>query len=77
MDVAWVYILKCSDGSYYTGKTQNLEIRLAAHQQGTFKGYTFKRRPLKLVLVRGSPLFMKRFQQNDRLKGGHGQKKKH
>ena len=45
----WVYILQCSDGSYYTGHTDNLEIRVAEHQQGTFKGYTSTRLPVKLV----------------------------
>ncbi len=30
----WVYILKCSDGSYYTGHTDNLEVRIAQHGEG-------------------------------------------
>ncbi len=45
----WVYILKCIDGSYYTGSTSNLEKRLSEHQQGAIPGYTHKRRPVKLV----------------------------
>jgi len=45
----WVYILKCSDGSFYTGSTSNIEKRLSEHQNGTIKGYTSKRRPVKLV----------------------------
>ena len=45
----WVYILQCADGSYYTGHTDNLEIRLTAHEQKTFKCYTNKRLPVKLV----------------------------
>jgi len=45
----WVYILKCSDGSYYTGSTSNIETRLSEHQQGEIPGYTHKRRPVKLV----------------------------
>ena len=44
-----LYILRCSDGSYYTGHTDNLESRLAAHQQGLIEGYTFTRRPVQLV----------------------------
>jgi len=39
----WVYILKCIDGSYYTGSTSNLEKRLSEHQQGAIPGYTHKR----------------------------------
>ncbi|GGB03899.1 MULTISPECIES: GIY-YIG nuclease family protein [Mucilaginibacter] len=45
-----VYILKCADGSYYTGITNNIERRLIEHQSGENPAcYTFKRRPLKLV----------------------------
>ncbi|VAW10699.1 hypothetical protein MNBD_BACTEROID03-1376 [hydrothermal vent metagenome] len=44
-----VYILACSDGSFYTGITSNLNQRIRQHRQGYFKGsYTSKRRPVKL-----------------------------
>jgi putative endonuclease len=47
---AYLYILKCADGSYYTGTTtRGLEERLAEHQAGTFDGYTALRRPVELV----------------------------
>ena len=43
----YVYILKCSDNSYYTGITNNLEKRLNEHQSGKNRNsYTFKRRPV-------------------------------
>jgi len=46
----FVYILLCSDNSYYTGVTNDLERRFYEHQNGTDpKSYTFKRRPLKMV----------------------------
>ena len=45
----WVYVLKCSDGSYYTGSTSNLEKRISEHQNGLIKGYTSKRLPIELV----------------------------
>ena len=45
----YVYILRCSDQSYYTGVTNNLEIRLAEHQSGFIKGYTSARLPVKLM----------------------------
>ena len=46
----WVYILQCADKSYYTGHTDNLEQRVAQHQQGYFATcYTYTRRPLELV----------------------------
>lgn len=44
-----MYILECSDGSYYTGSTTNLELRLAQHQAGEGANHTKKRLPVKLV----------------------------
>jgi len=45
----WVYILKCSDGSYYTGVTNNLERRVFEHNAGAGCIYTKSRRPVELV----------------------------
>ena len=46
----FVYMLRCADGSYYTGHTDCLERRLAQHYSGEINScYTFKRRPLTLV----------------------------
>lgn len=46
----YVYILKCKDGSYYTGITNNIDRRLWEHQEGVNNGcYTYKRRPVELV----------------------------
>ncbi len=50
MKTYYVYILKCSDGTYYTGFTSNLEKRFVEHQTGRHKdSYTYSRRPLNLV----------------------------
>jgi putative endonuclease len=47
---AYLYIVRCSDGSLYIGTTRTtLEIRIAQHNDGTFKGYTELRRPVVLV----------------------------
>lgn len=47
---AFLYILRCFDGSYYIGVTRaTLEIRLAQHNAGTLGGYTSTRRPVTLV----------------------------
>lgn len=46
---SWVYILKCADGSYYTGCTTNLEERIYEHKSGLYPGYTHKRRPVELL----------------------------
>ncbi len=45
----FVYILRCADGSYYTGHTDNLEHRIAQHNDGTLVGYTSQRRPVELA----------------------------
>ena len=46
----YVYILKCKDGTYYTGVTNNLEKRIEEHNQGVNKdSYTYNRRPVQLM----------------------------
>lgn len=45
----FTYILRCADGTYYTGWTNNLEKRLAAHNAGAASKYTRSRRPVELV----------------------------
>jgi putative endonuclease len=45
----WMYILERSDGSYYTGSTNNLDLRLLQHQNGEGTNHTKKRFPVKLV----------------------------
>ena len=48
----YVYILRCSDESYYTGVTNNVDRRVSEHQQGLIPDcYTHKRRPLELVFA--------------------------
>jgi putative endonuclease len=47
---AFLYILRCADGSYYVGTTRNnLETRIPQCQTGAFDGYTARRRPVTLV----------------------------
>ena len=46
---AWVYILRCGDGSLYTGWTVDLERRLARHRAGTASRYTRSRLPVELL----------------------------
>jgi putative endonuclease len=45
----WVYMLRCRDGSYYTGHTDNLDARLWQHEQGLAADWTRRRRPVELV----------------------------
>ncbi|MCO5260486.1 MAG: GIY-YIG nuclease family protein [Crocinitomicaceae bacterium] len=44
-----MYILECCDGGYYTGSTNNLELRLIQHNMGECANHTKKRLPVKLV----------------------------
>lgn len=45
----YIYILKCSDGSLYTGWTNDLEKRVQTHNDGHGAKYTRSRRPVELV----------------------------
>jgi len=50
MKPLWVYIVRCADHSYYTGHTDDLDRRIAQHENGDIPScYTFKRRPVTLV----------------------------
>jgi putative endonuclease len=72
----WCYMLRCSDGRYYTGHTEDLEVRLAQHKQGYFRTcWTFKRRPVELVW---SEAFPTRYEalEAERMVGGWSAAKK-
>ena len=45
----YAYILRCNDGSYYAGHTDNLELRMGQHATGALGGYTAKRLPVELM----------------------------
>ena len=45
----FVYILRCADGSYYVGKTNDLCTRLTEHQSGVGADYTAVRLPVEMV----------------------------
>ena len=71
----YAYLLRCSDGSYYAGHTDDLERRFAQHQSGALGGYTAKRLPVTLVW---SDLFQTRddaFRIERKLKGWSRAKK--
>ena len=52
---AFVYIVECADGTFYTGWTTNLAKRLAAHDNGKGARYTRGRSPVKLVYWEPQP----------------------
>lgn len=51
MTEAWVYMLRCADGSLYTGWSSDVARRLARHQSGKGSRYTASRLPVELALV--------------------------
>ncbi len=48
---AWVYLLRCADGSLYTGWTIDIEARLRRHADGRASAYTRSRLPVELALA--------------------------
>ncbi|MFH1560683.1 MAG: GIY-YIG nuclease family protein [Chloroflexota bacterium] len=71
----YLYILQCSDGSYYTGHTDDLEKRVAAHQSGAISGYTSARRPVQPVFVQDFPSRDEAFHAERQVKGWTRKKK--
>lgn len=55
MTCAWVYVLRCGDGSLYTGWTTDVQRRLTAHRRGRASRYTASRLPVELALVLAMP----------------------
>ncbi len=49
--MCYVYIVRCADGSFYTGWTMDIERRIAEHNSGRGAKYTKTRRPVKLVYI--------------------------
>ena len=51
----WTYILRCADGKYYTGHTDDLDRRIAEHHHGEHCAFTSRRRPVELVWAADFP----------------------
>lgn len=72
----WVYMLRCNDGCYYTGHTDNLEQRIAQHIYGAFPAcYTFPRRPVELVFAQELATREEALSSEQRIKGWSRKKK--
>ena len=76
----YVYMLRCSDGSYYVGHTyvghtNDLEQRLAAHERGAIEGYTLSRRPVELVFSDQFSTRQEAFHRERQIKGWYRAKK--
>lgn len=50
---AYMYVLECRDGSYYTGYTTDVKKRIAVHNSGKGAKYTRARLPVKLIYAQG------------------------
>jgi putative endonuclease len=71
-----LYILRCSDGSYYVGTTRgSLERRMAEHDTGAFDGYTAHRRPVRLVFQQTFERIEEAIAAERQIKGWRRQKK--
>ena len=71
----WTYILECSDGTFYTGSTNNLDLRLLQHQNGEGANHTKKRLPVKLVYYEEFQRIDKAFYREKQVQGWSRKKK--
>jgi putative endonuclease len=71
----YMYILKCADGSYYTGSTKYLDRRLQQHQNGEGANHTKKRLPVELVYFEVFKRIDKAFYREKQIQGWSRKKK--
>jgi putative endonuclease len=72
----WMYMLRCSDDSFYVGHTDNIEQRLAQHEQGLITTcYTYWRRPLTVVFAQDFVTREEALAMEQRVKGWSRAKK--
>ena len=64
----WVYVLRCADGKYYTGHSDDIERRIAEHQTGGFCDFTSRRRPVHLMWSDGFPTRIEALEAERRIK---------
>ena len=72
----YIYILECSDQSYYTGSTWNLERRILQHSSGMGANYTFKRLSIRLVYYLYFDSIREAFQMEKKIQKWSHKKKK-
>jgi predicted GIY-YIG superfamily endonuclease len=71
----WLYILRCADGSYYTGHTDDLEKCVAEHHTGQVAGYTATRCPVTLLFSEAFSTREEALASERRIKGWSRKKK--
>lgn len=70
-----MYILKCSDGSYYTGSTNDLDRRMIEHRSGIGANHTKSRLPVELVYVEEHSRIDEAFYREKQVQGWNREKK--
>ena len=65
----YVYLLRCWDGSYYAGHTDDIDRRVAEHLAGVKGGYTCTRRPVRLVWLCEMPARADAIERERQIKG--------
>lgn len=70
-----MYILECSDGSYYVGSTNNIELRLEQHKNGEGANHTKKRLPVTLVYLEEFERIDEAFYREKQVQGWNRKKK--
>ena len=73
--VFWCYILRCADGSFYTGQTDLLERRIAEHQAGGYCEHTSRRLPVRLAWCQEFPTRLEALEAERRIKPWSRRKK--
>jgi len=71
----YVYMVLPADQSIYAGQAVNLEARLAAHNDGRFRGFTFTRRPVRLIFQASLPTRQEAIEAERQIKGWSRAKK--
>jgi tRNA/rRNA methyltransferase len=70
-----MYILKCFDGFYYVGQTDDLEKRIAMHNEGKVSYFTQRRLPVELVFMQDFGTRDEAIEMEQRVKGWSRKKK--
>ena len=76
-DGCWLYVVRCADGSFYTGTTRtDVGARVGQHNAGLFpESYTFRRRPVTLAFAEHFPSITDAIAMERRVKGWSRRKK--
>ncbi len=70
-----MYILECGNGSYYTGSTTNLDLRIAQHNAGEGSNHTKKHLPVRLVYYEEFQRIDEAFYREKQIQGWSRKKK--